>query len=148
MLVCTRPTGSMCKSMHKYVNCVCTHTQKYMSVYFGQLFLLGSTFGDAVTLVRFWCSTTVWLNRCAMACMHVCSHLVSNRSVCVCVRQGPIGYETLSEFPYAAAVVNEALRLYPPGPTLSRISQKDTKASLFFYRYCHKIAEYVPHSEL
>ncbi len=83
-----------------------------------------------------------------MACMHVCSLLVSNQSVRMCMRQGSIGYETLSEFPYAAAVVNEALRLYPPGPTLSRISLKDTKASLFFYRYFHKSTEFVPHSEL
>ncbi len=83
-----------------------------------------------------------------MACMHVCSLLVLNQSVCVCARQGPIGYETLSEFPYAAAVVNEALRLYPPGPVLSRISLKDTKASLYFCRDPHKIAEYVPYRDL
>jgi len=60
------------------------------------------------------------------------------------VRQGSIGYETLSEFPYAAAVVNEALRLYPPAATLSRISLKDTKAYLFFCCYVHKTAEHVP----
>jgi len=64
------------------------------------------------------------------------------------MQQGSMGYETLSEFPYAAAVVNEALRLYPPGAVLSRFSLKNTTASPFSCCYFHKTIEYVHHSGL
>ena len=42
---------------------------------------------------------------------------------------GRPGYDSLHQFPYAAAVVNEALRLYPPATMLSRVATQDVQAS-------------------
>ena len=39
------------------------------------------------------------------------------------------GYDDLASFPYARAVVNEALRLYPPGPQLSRTALEDVQVA-------------------
>ncbi len=43
--------------------------------------------------------------------------------------QGRPGYDSLHQFPYAAAVINEALRLYPPATVLSRVATEDVQAS-------------------
>ncbi len=43
--------------------------------------------------------------------------------------QGRPGYDSLHQFPYAAAVINEALRLYPPATMLSRVATEDVQAS-------------------
>ncbi len=42
---------------------------------------------------------------------------------------GRPGYDGLHQFPYAAAVINEALRLYPPATMLSRVATEDVQAS-------------------
>lgn len=44
---------------------------------------------------------------------------------------GRPGYDSLHHFPYAAAVINEALRLYPPATMLSRVATEDVQASKF-----------------
>ena len=36
-------------------------------------------------------------------------------------------YDSLPSFPYAAAVINEALRLYPPATFLSRVTTEDVQ---------------------
>ena len=43
--------------------------------------------------------------------------------------QGRPGYDNLHRFPYAAAVVNEALRLYPPATVLTRVATQDVQVS-------------------
>ena len=45
--------------------------------------------------------------------------------------QGALGYDSLSEFPYTAAVINETLRLFPPLPVLLRESLQDAQVRLF-----------------
>ena len=37
------------------------------------------------------------------------------------------GYDDLLSFPYAAAVINEALRLYPPATVLTRAASQDVQ---------------------
>ena len=37
------------------------------------------------------------------------------------------GYDSLHQFPYAAAIINEALRLYPPATQLSRVASEDVQ---------------------
>ena len=44
--------------------------------------------------------------------------------------KGQPSYEQLDEFPYAAAVLNEALRLFPPAPVFARVAQEDTQVKL------------------
>ena len=44
--------------------------------------------------------------------------------------KGQPSYEQLDQFPYAAAVLNEALRLFPPAPLFARIAQEDTQVKL------------------
>ena len=41
--------------------------------------------------------------------------------------QGRPGYDSLASFPYAAAVINEALRLYPPATFLTRVTNEDVQ---------------------
>ena len=41
--------------------------------------------------------------------------------------QGRPGYDSLASFPYAAAVINEALRLYPPATFLERVATEDVQ---------------------
>ena len=41
--------------------------------------------------------------------------------------QGRPGYDSLPSFPYAAAVINEALRLYPPATFLTRVANEDVQ---------------------
>ena len=41
--------------------------------------------------------------------------------------QGRPGYDSLPLFPYAAAVINEALRLYPPATFLTRVATEDVQ---------------------
>ena len=41
--------------------------------------------------------------------------------------KGRPGYDDLATFPYVRAVVNEALRLCPPGPQLSRTALEDVQ---------------------
>lgn len=41
--------------------------------------------------------------------------------------KGQPSYEQLDQFPYAAAVLKEALRLYPPAPFVARVAQEDTQ---------------------
>ena len=41
-----------------------------------------------------------------------------------------LGYDSLSEFPYTAAIINETLRLFPPLPALLRESLQDTQVKL------------------
>lgn len=43
--------------------------------------------------------------------------------------KGEINYEDLDKFPYAAAVLKEALRLHGPAPLFSRVAMKDTHVS-------------------
>lgn len=45
---------------------------------------------------------------------------------------GRPGYDSLHQFPYAAAVVNEALRLYPPATMLSRVATQDVQLGPYF----------------
>ena len=40
---------------------------------------------------------------------------------------GRPGYDDLQQFPYAAAVINEALRLYPPATILTRVATEDVQ---------------------
>lgn len=40
---------------------------------------------------------------------------------------GKPGFDDLPSFPYTRAVINEALRLYPPGPQLSRTALQDVQ---------------------
>ena len=40
---------------------------------------------------------------------------------------GRPGYDSLHQFPYAAAVINEALRLYPPATFLTRVATEDVQ---------------------
>lgn len=42
---------------------------------------------------------------------------------------GQPGYDSLHQFPYAAAVISEALRLYPPATMLSRVATDDVQVS-------------------
>ena len=42
---------------------------------------------------------------------------------------GKPGYEDLQQFPYAAAVINEALRLYPPATLLTRVATENVQVS-------------------
>jgi len=44
--------------------------------------------------------------------------------------KGQPSYEQLDQFPYAAAVLNEALRLFPPAPLFARVAQEDTQVKL------------------
>lgn len=46
--------------------------------------------------------------------------------------QGRPGYDNLHRFPYAAAVVNEALRLYPPATVLTRVATQDVQLGPYF----------------
>ena len=39
-------------------------------------------------------------------------------------------YEELDQFPYTSAVLNEALRLFPPAPLFARVAQEDTQVML------------------
>ena len=48
--------------------------------------------------------------------------------------KGQPSYEQLDQFPYAAAVLNETLRLFPPAPLFARIAQEDTQVKLKFTR--------------
>lgn len=41
--------------------------------------------------------------------------------------KGQPSYDDLAKFPYTWAVVNEALRLYPPGAQLSRTATEDVQ---------------------
>ncbi len=41
--------------------------------------------------------------------------------------KGQPHYEDLDQFPYAAAVLNEALRVFPPVPMFSRVAQEDVQ---------------------
>ena len=43
---------------------------------------------------------------------------------------GRPGYDSLHQFPYAAAVINEALRLYPPATFLTRVATEDVQVSV------------------
>ena len=47
------------------------------------------------------------------------------------------GYDDLSSFPYAAAVINEALRLYPPATFLTRTASQDVQVSVL--ASCHQM---------
>lgn len=52
------------------------------------------------------------------------------------------GYDDLPSFPYAAAVINEALRLYPPATILTRAASQDVQVShvaLLIQESCHCI---------
>ena len=40
------------------------------------------------------------------------------------------GYDDLPSFPYAAAVINEALRLYPPATVLTRAASQDVQVGM------------------
>ena len=40
---------------------------------------------------------------------------------------GRPGYDDLQHFPYSAAVINEALRLYPPATMLTRVATEDVQ---------------------
>lgn len=44
--------------------------------------------------------------------------------------QGRPGYDSLPSFPYAAAVINEALRLYPPATFLTRVANENVQVGL------------------
>lgn len=44
--------------------------------------------------------------------------------------KGQPSYEQLGRFPYAAAVLNEALRLFPPAPLFARVAQEDAQVKL------------------
>ncbi|KAL3139154.1 hypothetical protein ABBQ32_005938 [Trebouxia sp. C0010 RCD-2024] len=46
--------------------------------------------------------------------------------------QGRPTYDSLPSFPYAAAVINEALRLYPPGTVLARVTTDDVQLGPYF----------------
>ncbi len=41
--------------------------------------------------------------------------------------QGRPGYDNLPQFPYAAAVISESLRLYPAATVLSRVATEDAQ---------------------
>ena len=43
------------------------------------------------------------------------------------------GYDDLSSFPYAAAVINEALRLYPPATILTRAASQDVQVGFIAF---------------
>ena len=42
------------------------------------------------------------------------------------------GYDSLTSFPYAAAVINEALRLYPPATFLTRVANEDVQVGTIY----------------
>ena len=58
--------------------------------------------------------------------------------------QGRPGYDSLPSFPYAAAVINEALRLYPPATFLERVATEDVQVRDTFTQFassltgCHR----------
>ena len=62
--------------------------------------------------------------------------------------KGCPSYGDLAAFPYVRAVVNEALRLYPPGPQLSRTAMEDVQVRMTWKKMIAPLSHARPPSSL